>query len=848
MIDRPSHARAGTDVARGALVAVALLLALAQAGTAPAAAQEPGSSPVRSCESLAELRFDDGTQVTSASTVPAQGDAPAHCSVTLRIPERINVAIGLPEEWNGRYQAAGNGGYAGAILSPPASDPALAAGYAVSATDTGHQGGILTGEWAWSPPDDVNRQLIEDFAYRANHEMAVKTKQVVEAYYGAPPAYSYWNGCSTGGREGLTEAMRYPDDFDGIAAAAPAINWTRFIPAEFWPQMAQMDAGHRVDPCKLTAATQAAVEACDPADGLDDGLIDPRACDVEAADLVGTATSCGVITEEDAAIIQQIWDGPRRPDGRFLWYGLYPGTDLGSLPAATLGHSVTAPGLGPVDGAPFPITTDWLKWFVHKDAAWDWRQETYEQYIADFDQSVREYAGVLGTDQADLSAFRDSGGKVLIWHGMVDQLIFGQGTVDYYERVVRRMGGLDAADDFARLFMVPNVAHCSGGDGPQPVGVLEAVVRWVEEGVAPDTLMTSLPAGSGVNDSDAEMTRPVCPWPLVAQHDGAGSPYDAASFTCEAASWSASIDSPTATPAASVSRRLAGPDRYATAIAVAQDRFPEDGSAPAVVLARGDGFADALAGTPLAVARGAALLLTPGDRLLPAVTAEVQRVLADGGTVHLLGGPAALSPAVEERLVELGFGVQRIAGATRFETAVAIAEELDAPTTVLLTTGADFPDALAAGAAAAHAGGAVLLTDGDRPAAATEAYLAAHPDVRRVAVGGPATRAHPDADPVAGVTREETAVAVSEAFFSAPQLVGLASSGGYADALVGGARVAAEGGPVLLTPTDRLSAATADHLCDLSVRFDGVLTFGGTSAVAEAVRAAADAGAEGGGC
>ena len=292
---------------------------------------------------------------------------------------------------------------------------------------------------------------------------------------------------------------------------------------------------------------------------------------------------------------------------------------------------------------------------------------------------------------------------------------------------------------------------------------------------------------------------------------------------------------PSAAAAGGVTR-LAGPDRVATAIAVSQDRFPEDGSAGAVVLARGDdpaGFADALAGGPLAVARTAPLLITDPDRLRDEVAAEIARVLPAGGTVHLLGGPAALGPEVEAALQDAGYATERLAGADRVETAVAVAEALGHPDLVLVATAATFPDALAASAAAGARGGAVLLTTPDEPHPATAAYLDEHAPAQVVAVGGPAARAFPDATAVAGPDRFATAVRLAEALFDAPATAGVARGDAFPDALAGGAHVGARGGPMLLTPSTALDEGVAAHLCEGAV--DEVVVYGGAAAVAEEV-------------
>lgn len=303
------------------------------------------------------------------------------------------------------------------------------------------------------------------------------------------------------------------------------------------------------------------------------------------------------------------------------------------------------------------------------------------------------------------------------------------------------------------------------------------------------------------------------------------------------------------------SDRLAGSGRLETAVEIARDSFPQDGAGDAVMLARADVFADALAGTPLAVDRDAPMLITHSGSLASPVADEIQRVLGDDAskTVYLLGGPAALSDTVARQVGALGYQVERLAGGNRFETAIAIADELGTVDKYLITTGGTFPDALSAGPAAAVADGAVLLSAGDQPVAVTDAYLAQRSQTDRFAIGGPAARAYGDAEPVVGSTREGTAVAVAERFFDGPPAVGLAQSGAFPDALTGGAHIGAltaiagEGGPMLLTPSTSLAAPVAEYLCATD-SITRASVYGGTGAIADSVIAAVDAALDGSGC
>ncbi len=351
--------------------------------------------------------------------------------------------------------------------------------------------------------------------------MTVTGKALTEALYGVPPRYSYFNGCSTGGRQGLMEAQRYPDDYDGIVSGAPAINWSRFVPQELWGVVVMNAAGVAIPRCMLMAATAAAIAACDSYDGVLDGVLeDPRDCDYDPEPLIGaSAGECGSFTEVDVDLIRKLWDGPRRQDGSFLWYGLPRGADLNAL------WGSAGP---PLELRPFPISLDWFRYFLAQDPELDWRSITLPAYERYWDQSVEQYSAVIGTDDPDLAEFRDAGGRIIIWHGWADQLISAEGTVDYYERVQAAMGGAGNAAAFARLFMAPGVGHCIGGTGPFPEGLLDTLRAWVEEGIAPSSVTAVRRAPSG----EAFRTRPLCPYPEVARYTGAGSTDDAASFVC----------------------------------------------------------------------------------------------------------------------------------------------------------------------------------------------------------------------------------------------------------------------------------------------------------------------------
>lgn len=512
----PPPTRHGSRRAGGArgrwLGVLTVLILAAGTGTLPrqesaAATVTESNRPVRSCESLTQVTFTDGTRVTSAKRTDA---TPPLCEVTLVVPESTGIVMALPvDNWNGRFHGTGAGGYGG-WLAPAQVDGPAQAGYASAGTDGGHSGSPLDGSWAWSPTG-MNTSLIKDFAYRSAHEMTVKGKAITTAYYGRPPGYSYWDSCSGGGRMGLMEAQRYPDDYDGILASSPALNGDRFVPAGMWPQVVMHEAGDFVPQCKFDAFTQAAVAACDAHDGVTDGVIDPRTCAFDPARLVGRQTPCGRITAKDAAVMRRIWDGPRRPDGTRLWYGIPRGAPLSAYASTS-----------DTDGLPNPLPGDWFKYWLAKDPTWDWHTLTVANFATYFEQSRREYGDLLGTDDTDLSAFRASHGKMIIWHGWADEVVMPQGTVDYYKRLLATMGGKERTERFARLFMAPGVQHCVGGPGAYPVDPLTDLVRWVEHGQAPDTLYAK----------NGDMTRPLCRWPALARYTGHGSTDDSADFRC----------------------------------------------------------------------------------------------------------------------------------------------------------------------------------------------------------------------------------------------------------------------------------------------------------------------------
>jgi hypothetical protein len=435
---------------------------------------------------------------------------PAFCDVVVKLThpganDVVAVQVWLPlSAWNGRFQGTGGGGFAAGLFGPLLAQ-ALFGGYASASTDAGVPVDLFDpSSWADDP------ELVKNFASRSLHDMAVVGKAVTAAFYGRPANYSYWNGCSTGGRQGLMSAQRYPTDYDGILAAAPAINWTKFIPAELWPQVVMNELDNHPTQCELEAFNTAATAACDTLDKVPDGIISsPAQCHYNPYDLVGTKVMCEgqevTISQADAAVVAKIWKGPG------VWSGLPRGTPFWGV------ANTTPDGTA---GIPFPVSEHWTKYFVLKDPALDISTLTYADWYRVFAQSQAEYAKLIDTSNPNLTAFRAAGGKMLTWHGEADEVIFPSGTTDYWRRVETATPG--RTEDFYRLFMAPGAGHCFGGKGPNPVDPLAAVVDWVEKNKAPETL----PARSET------ATRDLCQYPLVSRYKGTGNPNEASSYRC----------------------------------------------------------------------------------------------------------------------------------------------------------------------------------------------------------------------------------------------------------------------------------------------------------------------------
>jgi feruloyl esterase len=431
-------------------------------------------------------------------------------SATLR-PSRdsdIKIEVWLPEaNWNGKLQSVGNGAWAGSI-SYSAMVGALAQGYAAASTDTGHEGN--TSAFAIGRPEKL-----VDFAHRAIHEMTVAAKALIAARYESPPRRSYFVGCSTGGRQALAEAQRYPGDYDGIVAGAPAHHPSHLQGAQIWTALLGHDsAGGALTAEQLPLINAAVIEACDTLDGVADGVIEnPRQCAFDPATLLcpaGAAGGTGVcLSPQQVETVRKIYVGPATASGETLFPGVARGSELGWNDR--------------VAGAPISLAVETYRDLVFADPDWDFRSFDAER---DMPRAHAAIGALMNSTDPDLEPFLSHGGKLLLYHGWNDSGIPPLASVDYYDSILETVDP-SLADGGVRLFMVPGMNHCGGGVGTDRFDAAAAIDRWVTTGEAPERIEAAREeAGRTLR------TRPLCPYPAVAVYTGAGSTDDADNFVC----------------------------------------------------------------------------------------------------------------------------------------------------------------------------------------------------------------------------------------------------------------------------------------------------------------------------
>jgi feruloyl esterase len=484
-------------------------------------------SAATNCADLASLSLPNLT-VTSAAAVaageftspnPGRGPnaanafkkVPAFCRVMARLKPTsdsdIKIEVWMPASgWNGKLQSVGNGAFAGAI-GYPALGTAITAGYAAASTDTGHEGGA--GDFVVGHPE----RLI-DFAWRAVHEMTVAAKGIISAYYASAPKYSYWNGCSTGGRQAMAEAQRFPADYDGIIAGAPASYVTRLQATQITiSQATHKNEASYIPPEKYPLIHNAVLEKCDMLDGVKDGVLeDPTRCrfDPKVLECKDGADNSQCLTPPQVQLARTVYAGLVSGKGDHLFPGLEPGSELGW-------NSLSGP-------QPMSYAIDIYRYFALNEPKWDYLTFNVD---TDLPKAEKAISGTMNSIDPNLRPFISRGGKLLQYHGWSDNGIPAESSVNYYNNVLEMMGGAVNVKDNYRLFMVPGMFHCGGGDGTSTFDMVAALDEWVVNKKAPD----SIPA-SRVRNGVVDRTRPLCPYPQIGVYKGSGSTDEAGNFSC----------------------------------------------------------------------------------------------------------------------------------------------------------------------------------------------------------------------------------------------------------------------------------------------------------------------------
>ncbi|MFC1839581.1 tannase/feruloyl esterase family alpha/beta hydrolase [Thermodesulfobacteriota bacterium] len=485
--------------------------------------------PVKTCNAVNGFKASDIVNI-SAEEVPAAGNTPAFCRVKGILDPEIAFEVSLPDNWNGRFYMIGNGGHAGEALDSPMRvsqiQEALKVGFAVAQTNTGHDSSKEPGaSFVMSNP----RKAI-DYAYRAVHVTAVTARNITKDYYGKPVKYAYWNSCSNGGRQGLIEAQRFPEDFDGIVATAPWLDQTGFTIGAMWNQKAISEAPVTAEKMALVAGK--VMGKCDAVDGLKDGLItDPRKCDFDPARDVPVckegSNGPDCLTAAQAEAIAKVYSGPVSK-GEKIFPGFMPGSET-VMPGLFGGPSASGwmnlivsaqPGGKPAD---FGLAEGTMRYLVHNPPKPDYDCSTF-----DFDNDIHmldAWSKLADAKDPDLSKFKKRNGKLLMTYGWSDPVLQPMMGVNYYEEAVT-VNGPDTPD-FFRLFMIPGMSHCGGGVCPDQHDPMTPLINWVEKGKAPEKIIARQ-----LDEGKVIRTRPLCPYPEIAEYKGNGSIDEADNFEC----------------------------------------------------------------------------------------------------------------------------------------------------------------------------------------------------------------------------------------------------------------------------------------------------------------------------
>jgi hypothetical protein len=495
------------------------------------------SAKITSVELVSAGSFSGPPAVFSGQDLsPFYKALPAFCRVQVQaIPTSdsdIKIEVWLPSAgWNGKLQAIGNGGFAG-LIDYQQLGIAMSHGYAATATDAGHTGSPIDATWALGHPEKVI-----DFGHRGIHQMTLASKTVAKALYGHEPQRSYFYGCSDGGREALMEAQRYPEDYDGILAGAPANYWTALLSSAIWnTQALTADPASYIPPSKVPAIAGAVLNACDALDGAKDGVLnDPRQCKFDPSSILCKAgeDSEKCLTAKQVIALKALYAGPKDSQGRVAFPGYMPGGEEGPG-----GWGLWIFGPAPAKSLMAFFGIGYFTDMVYGKPDWDYRTFTWD---AGYAAATQKTANELNATNADLSPFRKRGGKLILYHGWNDPAIPPLNTINYYQSVLKAMGA-STVGGFVRLYMVPGMQHCGGGPGADDFGedgmaasdahknVRLALEQWVEKNIAPGTIIATKHEENVAQR--AVMTRPLCRYPAVAQYTGKGDAAEAANFAC----------------------------------------------------------------------------------------------------------------------------------------------------------------------------------------------------------------------------------------------------------------------------------------------------------------------------
>ena len=511
-------------------------------------------SQTSSCEKLKSLSLKDahitGAEAVAPGTASSPENVPAAMAAQFKsLPEfcrvrveahpssdsDIKIEVWMPASgWNGKFQAQGNGGFAGQI-NYLGMATALNQGYATAGTDTGHSGSAVDATWALGHPEKI-----VDFGYRAIHVMTEIANQTITAFYQNKPKHSYFGSCSNGGREALMEAQRYPEDYDGILAGAPANYWTHLLANALWNEQATtLDLASYIPSSKLPAIASAVNSACDALDGVKDGVLnDPRQCHFDPAvltckaeDRVEDKAEC--LTPPQVTALKKLYQGGRDSHGQ-IFPGFLPGAETGEG-----GWSVWITGAAPGHSLLFAFGNGYFANMIYEKADWDYKTADLTAATKASDQKG---AKVLNATDPDLSRFKNRGGKLIIYHGWDDPAISALNTIDYFRQVHTKMGAQNV-ESFLRVYMVPGMQHCGGGPGATSFeeglharqdaehNMRLALEDWVEKDAAPSKIIASKYADSDPG-SQPSMTRPLCPYPQIARYKGFGDVNNGENFAC----------------------------------------------------------------------------------------------------------------------------------------------------------------------------------------------------------------------------------------------------------------------------------------------------------------------------